>query len=334
MGTPEIRRYEQRRTRMKIQEEGGSGGPKYQLMPSLRFEEEAALRADIRIRGVIVPVVVDEDDEILDGHHRAAIAKDEGLEYPVVVLRGLDEAGKIEYILALNLARRHISSLQRYELAKQLQRVHGWSNRRIAEHLGVSEATTRRDLQAATASNDAVDLPERVIGRNNRSYPRGNSAVARLRIQEREQAAVATWRRTQERVAPDEKRMAAQARWQARVLKPLEGVLEQNPAEFVPTLSVDARHRTYATVHDLDDWIALAYRCIAEADRDGLALATSGVAGVGPDDHVMAGPELSTERDGETAADVTSQSPAAYLSLVGPLTDAGLDPVESATDRE
>ncbi|HXY45427.1 MAG TPA: ParB N-terminal domain-containing protein, partial [Acidimicrobiales bacterium] len=42
-----------------------------QLLPELRADEYAALKADIAEHGVLVPPVVDADSgEIVDGHHR------------------------------------------------------------------------------------------------------------------------------------------------------------------------------------------------------------------------------------------------------------------------
>ncbi|HEY62933.1 MAG TPA: hypothetical protein G4O02_00010 [Caldilineae bacterium] len=49
-------------------------------------------------------------------------------------------------------------------------RQRGWSTRRIAEVIGVGDATVRRDL-AATASNDAVALPDRIIGKDGKNRP-------------------------------------------------------------------------------------------------------------------------------------------------------------------
>jgi len=46
------------------------GRPSYQPDPTLRQR----LTADIRLNGIKVPVLVTEDDEVLDGHHRLAIA--------------------------------------------------------------------------------------------------------------------------------------------------------------------------------------------------------------------------------------------------------------------
>ena len=59
----------------------------YQLLPPLRPDERSQLEADIRKRGVLVPVELDEEGRILDGHHRAEIARTLGLEIPTLVRR-------------------------------------------------------------------------------------------------------------------------------------------------------------------------------------------------------------------------------------------------------
>src|SRR5215213_3963579 len=47
---------------------GGSLG--YQVMGPLSEEEYAALKASIAMRGVEIPLVVDVEGEVIDGHHR------------------------------------------------------------------------------------------------------------------------------------------------------------------------------------------------------------------------------------------------------------------------
>ena len=85
-------------------------------------------------------------------------------DYPRIVRAGLSEDDKVAHVLALNLARRHLTPKQRAEVVVML-RLKGWSLRRIAEVAGVSEVTVRRDL-GAIASFGAIDLPERIERRN------------------------------------------------------------------------------------------------------------------------------------------------------------------------
>lgn len=130
----------------------------YQLLPPLSAEEYAALKADIAARGVLVPVEFDEDGAVLDGHHRLAVWEElraAGIEvppYPRVVRTGLSEADKVAHVLALNLARRHLSREERAATADRL-RDQGWKNTDIAARLGVTTMTLWRDRQPPDLTN-------------------------------------------------------------------------------------------------------------------------------------------------------------------------------------
>src|ERR1017187_8447727 len=47
----------------------GSVNQPYQLLPPLSDDEFASLKADIRAHGVLVPIELDTDGVMLDGHH-------------------------------------------------------------------------------------------------------------------------------------------------------------------------------------------------------------------------------------------------------------------------
>jgi ParB-like chromosome segregation protein Spo0J len=170
----------------------------YQLLPPLSPEEFASLKADISAHGVLVPIELDTDGATLDGHHRLRAwteLKAEGVrlpDYPRIVRAGLSEDDKVAHVLALNLARRHLTPKQRAEVVGML-RLKGWSLRRIGEVAGVSDATVRRDL-AAIATFDAIDQPERIERRNGGTYParRASISVTSRRDEGRALAALAT----------------------------------------------------------------------------------------------------------------------------------------------
>ena len=161
-------------------------------------DEFASLKADIRAHGVLVPIELDSDGVTLDGHHRIRAwteLKAEGVrlpDYPRIVRAGLSEDDKVAHVLALNLARRHLTPKQRSEVVGML-RVKGWSLRRIAEVAGISEVTVRRDL-GAIASFGAIDLPDRIERRNGGTYParRPSVTVTSSRDERRALAALAT----------------------------------------------------------------------------------------------------------------------------------------------
>lgn len=137
----------------------------YQLLPRLSDEEYGTLKADIAENGVRVPIDVDEDGVILDGHHRAWITADLGVDCPQRVVEGLDDQGKRDYARAVNALRRHLSIEQRREQVAQM-RTEGRSVRDIARTLGIPKSTVSDDLQVS----DPGHLPERVTGTDGKTY--------------------------------------------------------------------------------------------------------------------------------------------------------------------
>jgi transposase-like protein len=137
----------------------------YQLLPRLTDDEYQSLKADIAENGIRVPIDVDEDGLILDGHHRAWITADLGVDCPRRTLTGLTDEGKRAHAVAVNVHRRSLSREQRRELVARL-RSDGMSLPRIAKTVGVSLGTAHADVQAFSSES----LPDRVIGADGKSY--------------------------------------------------------------------------------------------------------------------------------------------------------------------
>ena len=70
------------------------------LLPPLSAEERADLREDVQRRGVLVPVGVDDDNNVINGIHRLEIAAEIGLaEVPVRVEAKLTEEENLAWRL-------------------------------------------------------------------------------------------------------------------------------------------------------------------------------------------------------------------------------------------
>lgn len=114
----------------------------YQVMPPLSAEEYTALRADIAVHGIRVPIDVDEDGNILDGHHRAAISAELGIDCPTRLVAGLSEDQKHHHALAVNTTRRTLTREQRHALIRaELERDPHRSDRALGRWLGVDGKT-------------------------------------------------------------------------------------------------------------------------------------------------------------------------------------------------
>ena len=234
------------------------------LLPPLGEDAMFALRADIKARGVQVPVEIDEDGVILDGHHRVRAANDFGLDYPTIVRVGMTDEEKVEHVVKLNVARRHMTSVERRTVGLALRSKLQWSSRRIADELGVSDTTVRRDLLASGATNVAPG--GRVTGMDGKSYPGLGVARAKARLDGKRAERQAAFEELQATLGSDDLDGATENHWQTYVLRPLEAILRTSPALHVPHLSNKTLDRTVATFKDLRDWADLVAMLIKEAD--------------------------------------------------------------------
>jgi ParB-like chromosome segregation protein Spo0J len=116
--------------------------PVFQPMPELTIEQHHALKADIMVRGIVVPIVVDQHDRILDGHNRFRIAAELNIECPREIHHVVDDDEAADLAVTLNCARRHLTREQvREVIAGELARRPGDSDRAIARRVGCSPST-------------------------------------------------------------------------------------------------------------------------------------------------------------------------------------------------
>lgn len=144
--------------------------PYLSLLPPLSESDYNTLKDDISERGLIVPIVIDEQNNIIDGHNRLRIAAELGLtEIPFDIRLNLSEEEKRQLALDLNLHRRHLDKEQRAGFALQM-RQNGMSYRAIGDKLGVTPMTAREDIKS-TVQNYTVDLPQVITGRDGKQRP-------------------------------------------------------------------------------------------------------------------------------------------------------------------
>lgn len=150
------------------------------LMRALTDIERQALKNSIRKSGVTAPVITDEEGGVIDGANRLQIAAE--LELPAVpvhTLVGLSYQQKAELALSLNDARRHLKPAEFRALQEDRKeriarvvaaRTEGMSTREIAEQVGVSQPQVIADLRAAGDKGLSPAIPERVKGRDGKTY--------------------------------------------------------------------------------------------------------------------------------------------------------------------
>lgn len=162
----------------------------YQYMPPLSDEEYAALRADIQVHGIQSPIVVDEDGQVIDGHHRQKIAAELGIDCPTEVVTGLSDSEKRSQSFSRNLVRRHLNREQRRQvIAESLLADPQLSDREHARRTGSSHPTVAKIRRGLEDEGRLESFTSRISG-DGRSRPvfapmtRAEAEASTIEIQE------------------------------------------------------------------------------------------------------------------------------------------------------
>jgi ParB-like chromosome segregation protein Spo0J len=157
----------------------------YQFMPEMTDEEYQQLKQDIREKGVIVPLEFDEDGHIIDGHHRFKAFSElieEGADIPMfdkITRKFANEMAKIDYVVALNVKRRHLTPEQRQQLVVKFRKPpFSYTMSKIATLLSISIATVSRDIDDLSEAEKAELKALTTTGADGRQYTANYAARA------------------------------------------------------------------------------------------------------------------------------------------------------------
>lgn len=90
----------------------------YEFVPRPNAEDRENLKKSIQEKGVEIPIIVNRDGFILDGHTRYEICLELGIEdIPIEVKSFPDEISERRFVVMTNLARRHLNRFQKVELS-------------------------------------------------------------------------------------------------------------------------------------------------------------------------------------------------------------------------
>jgi hypothetical protein len=152
--------------------------PEYErLLPKMSDDEFADLRASIEKEGQHYAIIVNENLEILDGHHRFRACVELGVEPDFEVRKFDDKLLEKKFVIEANLRRRHLNKFQLVELGVPLLEIE-----KALARKRLSEAGKKgRDIQLGLAPDDS--MPERKgkateavakrVGISTRTFERG-----------------------------------------------------------------------------------------------------------------------------------------------------------------
>jgi len=147
-------------------------------------EEFAQLKASIKTEGQHYPIIVNEDLEVLDGHHRFRACTELEIEPDFEVRKFDDKLLEKKFVIEANLRRRHLNNFQLVELAVPLLEI----EKALAKQRQSKGGKNGRDLQLGLASDDtepnepqisakATEVVAKKAGLSTRTFERGKKIL-------------------------------------------------------------------------------------------------------------------------------------------------------------
>lgn len=135
----------------------------FQALPPLSPEEYKALEDSILAHGIQVPIILDENGVVIDGHHRQKIAQSHDLPLPSETRTGFTDTEKRTLSLSLNLDRRHLSREQKRALiAESIKADPQLSDREHGRRTGADNKTAAVIRQELEANEEIPHYKDRV----------------------------------------------------------------------------------------------------------------------------------------------------------------------------
>ncbi len=126
--------------------------PEYdKMLPRMSDEEFQELKKSIETEGQHYPIIVNENLEVLDGHHRYRACVELGVDPDFEVKQFDDKLLEKKFVIEANLRRRHLNNFQLVELAVPLLAI----EKALAKKRQSQGGKNGRDLQLGLTAEDA-----------------------------------------------------------------------------------------------------------------------------------------------------------------------------------
>ena len=144
-------------------------------------EEFSELKASIQSEGQHYPIIVNEDLEVLDGHHRYRACTELGIEPDFEVRKFDDKLIEKKFVIEANLRRRHLNNFQLVELAVPLLEI----EKALAKKRQAKGGKNGRNQQLGLAPDDAepefkakaTEAVAKKAGVSTRTFERGKKIL-------------------------------------------------------------------------------------------------------------------------------------------------------------
>jgi len=150
--------------------------PEYQkLLPRISQEEWDTLKSSIKTDGLLYPIVVNQENIILDGHNRFLICNELGVPFQTVVREFIDKLEEKRFVIEVNLKRRHLNDFQKAELGMVLLEVEAELARQ--RKIGTLMEGEKLPLAPIDAIGKAAEVVAKKIGLSGRTFERAKKII-------------------------------------------------------------------------------------------------------------------------------------------------------------
>ena len=161
--------------------------PEYSsLVYSLSTSEYELLKNSISTKGLHLPIIINQDNVILDGHNRLKICQELGIEPKFEVKKFLDPLQEKEFVIEINLKRRHLNSFQIAELEYKMEEIYKEKakQRSLSNLKNVKENISEASFDAIEVNKDKNEETGKVseiiakkTGLSPRTYERAKTII-------------------------------------------------------------------------------------------------------------------------------------------------------------
>ncbi|MGE3858947.1 MAG: DNA methyltransferase, partial [Nitrososphaeraceae archaeon] len=130
--------------------------PEYsKLLSPLSNTEYDVLKNSISNKGIHLPIIINPNNVILDGHNRLKICQELGIKPKFEVKEFSDQSKEKEFVIEINLKRRHLNSFQIAELEYKMEEIY----KERAKMRSLSNLkNVNKEINLSSAPYDALDI--------------------------------------------------------------------------------------------------------------------------------------------------------------------------------
>ncbi len=155
--------------------------PEYsKLVNPLSSLEYQSLKTSIEEKGMHLPIIINQDNILLDGHNRYQICQELGIEPRFETKIFGDELEEKEFVIEINLKRRQLNNFQKIELAYELEKVE-------SKRARLRQLSTLKDVkdklppftsfEGNGEKGETADIVSKKVGISRGTYERGKKII-------------------------------------------------------------------------------------------------------------------------------------------------------------